>query len=147
MPGARRSATYPREGVIVMPIRVGSRLEQLLALRRRVDVEIEQERRAEALRSPGRPDTGKTARVRPIGRVSSRADAHASLARLGVTPAQVREWGTTRGFELAIRGSLPIEVVEAYVAAHARAACEACGDPSAPGVVNLCTFHRYGPRP
>lgn len=58
-------------------------------------------------------------RLGRIGRISNRTDAHASLARLGVTPAIVRTWACEQGLEPAVRGSLQIEVVQAYVDAHA----------------------------
>lgn len=106
-------------------IRTGSRLEQLEALRRRLDHEIAVERRAAILAAPctdhdtttGRQPTGKRA---PTGTgKGSDAVAHARLEELGVTTRQVKQWAVSVGLIPAlVRGRVALPIIEKYAEAH-----------------------------
>lgn len=94
-------------------IRVGSRLEQLLDLRRKIDLEIEVERRTHPPAPPARP---KAAPSRTHRADSSRVDR---LARLGVSSKQVKQWAVSQGLLPSVqRGRLADTVLDAYEQEH-----------------------------
>lgn len=97
-----------------MPIRVGSRLAQLIALHRAVGIEIEAERKVEALKDPGRPPMVKTPR-----KPQATSEGQARLIELGVTSAEVKAWALEVGLisEVA-RGRCAASLIDEYDMAH-----------------------------
>lgn len=92
-------------------IKVGSRLEQLEELDRRLHVEIELERRTH----PPKPREKTTRRRTPTPR--NKVDQH--LVALGVTTRQVKQWALETGrLDRIHRGRVSAELVEAYAQAH-----------------------------
>lgn len=86
-------------------VRVGSRLEQLLELRRKVDLEIEAERR-----------NTPTPITRP--RSSTTSSPWDGIPE-HVTSRQIKEWAIRQGLlERARRGRAPKHLVDAYRKAH-----------------------------
>lgn len=87
-------------------VTTGTRLEQLLALRARIDHEIEQERaKAEPPRRREKPVTLSV----PKG-----ADQDA-LRMHGVCAAEVRRWAKHRGHPIGDRGRVPTWLIQQYV--------------------------------
>lgn len=96
-------------------VRVGSRLDQLLDLRRQVDVNIELERRAGARPTPGlvAPETTPA--------LPRQESSPAPLVQVPVRSVRVdviRDWAATHGYELTDRGRIPHLVLEEFQAAH-----------------------------
>lgn len=90
-------------------IRVGSRLEQLYDLRRRLNHEIAAEERKAAT------DTPTPAAQRP-GLAATDKAVHDQLDHLGVTSAQVKEWAVEQGLLPAVvRGRVARHIVNAFV--------------------------------
>lgn len=90
-------------------IRVGTRLEQLLKLRDRIDLEIA----AERLNPTHRP--APPAPAVHDGDLSSEARLH----RLGVTTKQVKQWAVDNGvLDHMVRGRINPALVDTYEAAH-----------------------------
>lgn len=92
-------------------VRVGTRLDRLLDLRRQVDVNIELERRTGSTRvaqvtTPALP------------RPESSPESLVRVPLAAVRPALVRDWARTNGVKTPEHGTLPREVVAAYVQAH-----------------------------
>ena len=84
---------------------MGTRLEQLEALRRRITLEIEMECR----------------RVAQLGAVPPRMPdlVQAWLRVLGVTAYDVKVWGVEHGLLTSVRrGRVSVEVVRAFAEAH-----------------------------
>lgn len=98
-------------------VRVGSRLDRLLDLRRQVDVNIELERRA-----GNRPTPGLVAsEVTPA--LPRQEAPPAPLVRIDVRSVKVdviRDWAVTNGYgaDVAARGRIPQLVLEEFEAAH-----------------------------
>lgn len=93
-------------------IRVGTRLEQLLRLRDRIDHEIAIERR--------KPTDHHTTTPTPTA-LPTPADLNteARLLRLGTTPKAVKQWAVTVGLlDRVPRGRVHRTLVDAYEAAH-----------------------------
>lgn len=95
-------------------VQVGSRLEQLRALRRRLDHEIATEERRIALDVPARP-APRPPRPTEVNRVDVR------LRELGVTAREVKEWAYDAGLILEIkRGRVSEALVEHFADARER---------------------------
>ncbi len=98
-------------------VRVGSRLEQLLDLRRQVTVQIEVERRANPTEAT-RLGLTKTKR-RPKDRTAAPNVVQRRLADLGVTTYDVKVWAVEAGILPAVKqGRIGIALVEQYATAH-----------------------------
>lgn len=111
-----------------MGIRTGTRLEQLLALQRRIAHEIDVERAKDR-------DTQAGRRVEPIRAPKKRPpegpiQLGATLQALGVDARTVREWARARGHEVPPRGPVSADLVEAYAQAHR--GCHTVPDPATP---------------
>lgn len=102
-------------------VRQGSRLAHLHALRTRLDHEIAAETAREVDATAGRTRPGEHAVTPPaevrVAVVESLPVTY-SLAHLGVTAAEVREWARTAGHHVASRGKLPADIVAFYAQAH-----------------------------
>lgn len=96
-------------------VRVGTRLDQLLALRRQVDQEIATERRRLALDVGHRP-----AATLHVDEPPPKGDASvAALARHRLTAKQVKVWAVSVGLlDEVKRGRVAADLVHAYVDAH-----------------------------
>ena len=116
-------------------VTTGSRLQQLYALRARLDQEIAAERArvATAPRAPGTitrpptlPDAKPPAQNHRRGETGPRPGLQASdrttaqmLLDLGVTPRQVKEWAVDQGLLAAVvRGRVARHLVIAYATTH-----------------------------
>lgn len=98
-------------------ITVGTRLDQLYALRDRIAQEIRVEERALALSRP----PFKTARKKPGSAPEGKGPA--LLAALGVTSRQVRDWAIREGLmKSTSRGRVSGKVIQEYADAVARQA-------------------------
>lgn len=95
-------------------VRTGSRLEQLEALRARLDHEIAQERR----RLATTPRPAPTRAPRPSEPRTPAGILHATLTDLGATPHDVRTWAREQGVRIAERGPVPRVAIEAYIDTH-----------------------------
>lgn len=100
-----------------MGIRVGTRLEQLLDLRRQITVQIELEAR-------NNPDDAarlgliKTSRRKARAARAAGPTVQQRLNELGVTTADVRTWARRQGLNPGTHGRIPTELVEHYATAH-----------------------------
>lgn len=106
-------------------VRVGTRLEQLEALRRQVDQEIAVERRRLATEAQHRPPTrtaprrSKSNLTGGVGKGSSSVLIRVRLEQLGVTSKQVKQWAVDRGLLDRIhRGTVRVELIDAYERTH-----------------------------
>lgn len=105
-------------------VRVGSRLAHLHALRTRLDHEIAAETAREVDAAAGRHRPDQRPPAPPVPPAEARVVAFAdlppaeALTRLGVTPAQVRDWARTAGHRIASTGKLAEGIVALYVEAH-----------------------------
>ena len=104
-------------------VRCGTRLEQLLDLRRQVNLQIELEvrndpREAARLGLTGGGDTPPRARQKSPGQSLNVAERR--LAELGVSSTDVKAWAVQQGLLPEVkRGRIGINLVEQYAAAHA----------------------------
>lgn len=113
-------------------IRTGTRREELERLRQRVE-----HRRQAALRRHnhgdaarlfdllGRIDTaiaaepgGPPPAATPACLLESDTRMRERIARLGVTPKQIRKWALANGVEVGTRGRVSFEVIELWADAH-----------------------------
>lgn len=102
-------------------LKVGTRLDQLLALRSRLDQEIAVERRKEALAVRRYETRHAQRRVRSSVQGVREADGTTALMldRLGVTSLEVKQWGVREGFLLGVaRGRVSLWLVNKYAEAH-----------------------------
>lgn len=102
-------------GPVVSGIRSGTRLEQLEALRRRLDHEIAHERAQAAA------DGGRLVECHPVRLVvSSRKNTtDLRLEQLGVTAHDVKVWGVQAGLlDEVKRGRVALSLVEQYALAQ-----------------------------
>lgn len=111
-------------------VKTGTRLDQLLELRRRLDMEIAAERRREALavrrwETYERPkdDDGMTVDERRRAGTRRSDDAtRQRLDQLGVTSLEVKQWAVRAGYLVRmVQGRVAAELVEKYADAHPRA--------------------------
>lgn len=93
-------------------VRTGTRLEQLRALRARLDHEIAAELRRAAQEPDPRPVT--TARKSSRRRPATPNATSQLLEQLGVTAADVRAWARESGRDVPAHGRLSLALVEAY---------------------------------
>lgn len=106
-------------------VKVGTRLEQLHALRRQVEQEIAQERHRVWLATPS-PRT----RLRQLGR-KTEGEATALMQDLGVTSRIVKEWSVTAGLNTEIpRGRVSLALVKAYAEGQAATSAASAGSAS-----------------
>ncbi len=98
-------------------VRVGSRLEQLLDLRRQVTLQIEVERRKNPTEAT-RLGVVKT-KKRPKDRVAPPNVVERLLTDLGVTTTDVRSWAIDQGLMApGTHGRIALALVEQYATAH-----------------------------
>lgn len=107
-----------------MGIRVGTRLEQLLDLRRQITVQIELEirdnpddaARLGLIKAPSR----RKARAARAARAAQAAKAAAQARRPAnqPEPSVIRAWAARQGIHVGARGRIPHDVVDQYAAAH-----------------------------
>lgn len=91
-------------------VKVGTRLEQLHALRDRIALEIRAEERRLALQRPAFEVFAKPGRKNAVAE---------QLEQLGVTSRQVKEWALANGLIDEIkRGRIGAHLVDAYAEAH-----------------------------
>src|SRR5690242_16478751 len=109
-----------------MPVTVGSRLERLLDLDRRVKLAIEEERRRELSGAGGRLPEPLVMRQEVLPRPRDDDDGsmwgtrekRACLVRCRATTADVRSWAVENGHPAGKAGPLLGTVLRAYELAH-----------------------------
>lgn len=97
---------------------MGTRLDQLRALARQVALQIKVEERSVAYGH--RPAHGRVSQVTTpaLPRLESSPESLVHVPLSAVRPALVRDWARTNGVKTPEHGTLPREVVAAYVQAH-----------------------------
>jgi hypothetical protein len=99
---------------------VGSYLDQLLDLKRRVELAIEAERRAPSRRPACRVSSETVPAPRQGSSPTSPADPHDDQVRVAVRDVRaevIRDWATVNGYALN-RGRIPHMVLDEFVEAH-----------------------------
>lgn len=103
---------------------VGTRVDQLVELRRRIDWEIQRERRAASLGTaaprPGRVFRAPAPRaIVPPARVGPVSTTLVVVDVSAVSSPVVRDWAIAQGHSVGRSGPLGPDVVAAFVTAHA----------------------------
>jgi hypothetical protein len=98
-------------------VRVGTRLDHLLTLRKRLEHEIRVEQRRNALDPTGAHDATTPTKKRVHRGVEDTTAA--LLQRLGVTSRTVKEWAVSQGIYPAVPpGRVSLQLVESYAKEH-----------------------------
>lgn len=96
---------------------VGTRLDQLLDLKRRVELAIEAERRS----LTPRPACRVSSETVPVPRQGSSPTPPVDLVRVHVRDVRVdviRDWANANGYAMTDRGRIPHLVLEEFAGAH-----------------------------